>query len=75
MSKQDDRMGRPLTDREKEVLRLVTEGLTNARIAQRMFISPLTVKHYMTSIFDKTGIRNRVILATHAADILKGDTP
>jgi DNA-binding CsgD family transcriptional regulator len=49
--------------REKEIIRLVALGLDNREIGKRLFISPKTVKNHMTSIYAKTGARNRVQLA------------
>jgi DNA-binding NarL/FixJ family response regulator len=55
-----------LTTREREVLRLVLEGLPNKEIARRLAIGADTVKHHLTSIFDKTGATNRSELALFA---------
>jgi len=48
-----------LTKREKEILRLVAEGLTNEEIGKRIFISEKTVKTHLTNIFDKLKVNNR----------------
>ena len=48
-----------LTQREIEVLRLLGEGLTNAEIATRLFISPKTAEHHVSRIFAKLGMRKR----------------
>lgn len=55
-----------LTTRETEVLRLVAEGLTNADVAARLFLSEHTVRNHLASIFGKTGVRNRAEAATWA---------
>ena len=52
----------PLTEREKEICSLIVEGLTNRQIADRLYISEGTVKNYISSIYDKTGIHDRVKL-------------
>lgn len=52
-----------LTDRELHVAKLVSEGKTNAEIAEAADITIRTVKAHMTSIFSKTGLRDRVALA------------
>jgi RNA polymerase sigma factor (sigma-70 family) len=61
-----------LTKREREVVRCVAEGLTNAEIAERISCSPATVKAHLASIFTQLGIENRVRLAIlgHDAGIL-----
>lgn len=48
-----------LTAREEEVLRLVTQGLTNGQVAQRLCISPRTVDTHLTSIYQKIGVSSR----------------
>ncbi|MEO8290554.1 MAG: LuxR C-terminal-related transcriptional regulator [Gaiellaceae bacterium] len=56
-----DRRERPLlTAREEEVLRLMCEGLGNAEISQRLFISEKTTKVHASHIFEKLGVRSRV---------------
>ncbi|WNM40322.1 response regulator transcription factor [Micromonospora halotolerans] len=49
-----------LTDREREVLALVGAGLSNAEIARRLHLVEGTVKSYLTSIFTRLDVRNRV---------------
>lgn len=51
-----------MTDREKEICTLMVEGLTNKQIAERLYISEGTVKNYISNIYDKTGIHDRVKL-------------
>lgn len=55
-----------LTEREQEVVRLVSEGLSNKDIADRLCISSITVRHHLTSIFDKLGVSNRQKLLIRA---------
>ena len=55
-----------LTEREVEVLRLVTEGLTNKEIGAKLFVSPKTVASHIRHIFDKTGVTNRAGAAAYA---------
>jgi DNA-binding CsgD family transcriptional regulator len=54
-----------LTRREAEVLELLPHGLTNAEIADRLFISPKTVEHHVSRILNKLGLRSRVEAATY----------
>jgi DNA-binding NarL/FixJ family response regulator len=49
-----------LTGREKEILYLLTEGLSNKEIGARLILSEKTVKHYLTLVLDKLCVRNRV---------------
>ncbi|MGP4010830.1 response regulator [Streptomyces sp. 4N124] len=51
---------RALTPRELEVLQLIAEGLSNAEIAAAMFITPETVKTYVSRILAKLALRDRV---------------
>jgi ATP/maltotriose-dependent transcriptional regulator MalT len=49
----------PLTSRERQVLNLVSHGLSNQDIGERLFISPKTVEHHVGRIFAKLGLRSR----------------
>ena len=49
-----------LTDRERDIFRLMAEGLSNAEIGQRLFISETTVKTHVTHLFQKLDVRDRV---------------
>jgi two-component system, NarL family, nitrate/nitrite response regulator NarL len=49
-----------LTEREHQILAKVAGGLSNKEIAQQLFLSEKTVKHYMTNILQKLQVRNRV---------------
>src|SRR5437667_12805268 len=55
-----------LTAREMEIVQVVVHGLGNKEISEKLGISPFTVKHYMTRIFDKLLVSNRVELALFA---------
>lgn len=50
------------TEREQEIAALLVEGLTNRQIADRLYISEGTVKNHISTIYDKTGIHDRVKL-------------
>jgi DNA-binding CsgD family transcriptional regulator len=56
-----------LSGREREVYELLCEGLSNAEIAKRLFISQSTVKVHVHHVFDKLGIRSRTAVALNAA--------
>lgn len=60
-----------LTQREWEILAAAADGLTNKEIGKRLTLSEKTVKHYMTSILDKLGVRNRVeaVMAMRRAEM------
>ena len=55
-----------LTTREREVLELVGAGLTNAGIAERLWISPATVKKHLENIYAKLGVANRTQAASRS---------
>jgi two-component system, NarL family, response regulator LiaR len=52
-------VGHDLTDREREVLALMTEGLNNRVIGERLYISSSTVKNHVSSILSKLGTISR----------------
>ncbi|NLW07941.1 MAG: response regulator transcription factor [Clostridia bacterium] len=55
-----------LTEREKEVLSLAAEGLTNAEIARRLYISVKTVQAHRANLMQKLGLHDRVDLVKYA---------
>jgi two-component system, NarL family, response regulator LiaR len=57
---QHDTESEILTGREKEILRLMVEGLNNAEIAGRIVVSLSTVKYHVSNILSKLGVDNRV---------------
>lgn len=50
----------PLTDRESEVLGLVSKGKTTKEIAGELYLSPGTVRNYVSTILEKLGVSNRI---------------
>lgn len=57
---------RRITAREAEILGWVARGMTNAEIAEALFISPLTVRKHMENIFEKLDVRTRTAAAAYA---------
>jgi len=55
-----------LTERERQVIGLIAEGLKNRQIAERLFISPTTVTHHLSSIYSKLGVSDRLELVIYA---------
>jgi DNA-binding NarL/FixJ family response regulator len=55
-----------LTAREREVIPLIGQGLRNRQIAERLFISEVTVRHHLTSIYNKLGVADRLALVIYA---------
>jgi DNA-binding NarL/FixJ family response regulator len=64
---------RPLTDREREVLRGVFEGLGNKEIAVRLGVSESSVKASLQNLFQKTGVRSRSRLVRIALERYAGE--
>ena len=56
-----------LTPTELDVVRLVSEGLSNNDIAARLFVSPRTVQTHLTHVYTKLGLTSRVQLVQEAA--------
>lgn len=61
-----------ITQREKEICTLLSRGLTNKQISETLFISEGTVKNYISSIYDKTGIHDRAKLVVAMQGSMKG---
>lgn len=57
-----------LTEREREVLELIARGLTNSAIAERLVISPKTVRNYISEIFSKLQVADRAQAIIRARD-------
>lgn len=55
----------PLTMREKEVLELIANGKNTKEIASQLYLTPGTVRNYISTILDKLGVSNRIEAITH----------
>lgn len=62
----DSTMGKNLSEREREILRLITHGMANADIAQTLFLSEGTVRNYVSSILEKLDVDDRTQAAVLA---------
>jgi DNA-binding NarL/FixJ family response regulator len=63
-----------LTDREREILALIGEGLTNRQIGQRLFLAEKTVKNHISRLLAKLGVERRIqaaVIATEARDRIR----
>ncbi|CAM3011234.1 MULTISPECIES: response regulator transcription factor [Dermacoccus] len=58
-----------VTEREWEVAQLIAQGLTNAEIAQQLYLSMPTIKTHTSRLFDKLGVTNRVQLAIRVLEL------
>ena len=55
-----------LSARQRDVMRLVTQGLTNAKVAEALCISPRTVERHLETIYNKLGVSSRNALTHYA---------
>ena len=62
-----------LNNRESTILKALERGLTNKQIADELFLSEKTIKHYMTNILQKLQVKNRVEAALIAQKMHHGD--
>ncbi len=63
-----------LTARQRKVLELIGDGLTNRQIGERLSIAEKTVKHYVSILFVKLGMKQRTQAAAYAARTFDGRT-
>jgi len=59
----------PLTDRERQIVRLISGGASNPEIAQQLFLSRKTVERHVSNVLKKVGVRNRAELAARVAEL------
>jgi two-component system, NarL family, response regulator DevR len=71
---QDPRIAH-LSAQERHVLELLSEGLTNRQIAQRLYLAEKTIKNYVTSVLSKMGMTRRTEAAVYAATHLNPPPP
>ncbi len=62
-----------LTDREREILSLIAGGYTNTAIADRLYLSPKTVRNYVSNIFTKLQVADRAQAMIRAREAGLGD--
>jgi DNA-binding CsgD family transcriptional regulator len=62
-----------MSGREMEVLRLMADGLTNAQIAERLYLSPRTVERHLSNAYAKLGLSGRSARAGAAALVTRFD--
>ena len=55
----EEALAEPLTDREKDVLNLLGQGMSNKEVAELCWVSPRTVAFHLRNVFTKTGISSR----------------
>ncbi len=58
-----------LTDREREILGLIADGLTNRQIGERLFLAEKTVKNYVSGLLSKLGMQRRTQAAVYGAEV------
>jgi DNA-binding NarL/FixJ family response regulator len=65
----DAGLAEPLSEREREILELLAQGLSNREIALRLSLAQGTVKNYVTTILQKLGARDRTQAAIRAREL------
>ena len=67
----DERLA-SLTEREREILDLIAEGLTNRQIGERLFLAEKTVKNYVSALLAKLGLQRRTQAAVYGVQHREG---
>jgi DNA-binding NarL/FixJ family response regulator len=62
-----------LTEREREILKLIAQGRSNAELAQQLFLSEATIKTHVSAVLRKLGVRDRVqaVIAAYEAGLVR----
>ena len=71
----DDSLVEPLTDREKDVLNLLGQGMSNKEIGAALFITERTARTYVSNILGKLGLASRTQAALYAVEHRLVDPP
>jgi len=71
----DEELAEPLTDREKDVLRLLGQGMSNKEIGMELFITERTARTYVSNILGKLGLASRTQAALYAVEHKLVDGP
>lgn len=58
-----------LTEREREVLTLLDEGYTQKEIAQRLYLSPNTIRRHLQNVYEKLGVTNKTLVVKKAKEL------
>jgi DNA-binding NarL/FixJ family response regulator len=64
----EDELAEPLTDREKDVIRLLGQGMSNKEIGSELFITERTARTYVSNILGKLGLASRTQAALYAVE-------
>jgi len=67
---QPDKIAKPMSNRELDILRLVAKGKSNHEIAELLYISPFTVKNHVHNILKKLKVKNRMQAANLSHSLL-----
>ena len=62
-----------LTAREREILQLIAQGLTNRQIGERLFLAEKTVKNYVSALLSKLGMQRRTQAAVYGAQLTRDE--
>ena len=71
----EEELAEPLTDREKDVLRLLGQGMSNKEIGTELFITERTARTYVSNILGKLGLASRTQAALYAVEHKLVDGP